>query len=182
MQPTIVNHSTATDIVIIGHIPTPMGSFEAVCTSRGLAQLSFPSAGESPGRAWVRKWMPHAGEAHDSTSLSSVSEQLNAYLEGTLRAFSLPLDLRGTPFQLSVWQALLDIPYGEIRSYGDIARAIGRPNAVRAVGAANGANPVAIVVPCHRVIGSSGKLVGYGGGLDIKERFLRLERGEKRLI
>jgi O-6-methylguanine DNA methyltransferase len=126
--------------------------------------------------------MPQAVEAHDSTSLSSLSEQLNAYFEGTLRAFSVPLDLRGTPFQLSVWNALLDIPYGEVRSYGDIARAIDRPSAVRAVGAANGANPVPIIVPCHRVIGSSGKLVGYGGGVDIKERLLRLERGEKRLI
>lgn len=101
--------------------------------------------------------------------------QLSAYLEHQLRRFDLPLDLQGTSFQLRVWQELLTIPYGETRSYLGIASAIGSPAAVRAVGAANGANPVAIVVPCHRVIGSSGKLVGYGGGLPLKKRLLELE-------
>ena len=101
--------------------------------------------------------------------------QLNAYFAGDLRRFELPLDLHGTAFQLRVWNALLQIPYGETRSYLQIARAIGSPAAVRAVGAANGANPIPIVVPCHRVIGSSGKLVGYGGGLPLKKRLLELE-------
>lgn len=181
-QSSIEHHAAPEESVTIGHIETEMGSFGAIFTSRGLAQLSFPSVGESFAGSWVRKWVPQAVEVHDPTSLASLSEQLNAYLDGTLRTFSVPLDLRGTPFQLKVWNALLAIPYGEVRSYGEIARAIGRPSAVRAVGAANGANPVAIVVPCHRVIGSSGKLVGYGGGLDIKERLLRLERGERQLI
>lgn len=102
--------------------------------------------------------------------------QLRAYFAGELREFRLPLDLRGTDFQLRVWRQLQAIPYGDTRCYSDIARAIQSPKAVRAVGAANGANPISIVVPCHRVIGSSGKLVGYGGGLPLKRRLLDLER------
>jgi methylated-DNA-[protein]-cysteine S-methyltransferase len=101
--------------------------------------------------------------------------QLRAYFAGQLRRFDLPLDMRGTDFQLRVWRELERIPYGETRSYLQIAEAIGAPRAVRAVGAANGANPVPIVVPCHRVIGASGKLVGYGGGLPLKKRLLQLE-------
>ena len=100
---------------------------------------------------------------------------MRAYFAGKLRAFDLPLDLGGTPFQLRVWHELERIPYGETRSYLQIAAAIGAPKAVRAVGAANGANPIPIVVPCHRVIGSGGKLVGYGGGLPLKKRLLTLE-------
>lgn len=107
--------------------------------------------------------------------MDDLSAQLTAYFEGSLHRFSVPLDLRGTPFQLEVWQALQAIPYGEVRSYGDIARAIGRPRAVRAVGMANHDNPVPIIVPCHRVIGSNRTLTGYGGGLELKERLLQLE-------
>jgi methylated-DNA-[protein]-cysteine S-methyltransferase len=108
--------------------------------------------------------------------LVEAARQLRAYFQGELRQFQLPLDLRGTEFQLRVWRHLLTIPYGETRSYSEIARAIGAPHAVRAVGAANGANPIPIMVPCHRVIGGSGKLVGYGGGLALKKRLLDLER------
>ena len=107
--------------------------------------------------------------------LREAVRQLRAYFAGGLRRFTLPLDLRGTPFQLRVWHELQTIPFGEFRTYASVAQAIGAPRAVRAVGAANGANPVAIVVPCHRVIGSSGKLVGYGGGLPLKKRLLELE-------
>jgi methylated-DNA-[protein]-cysteine S-methyltransferase len=101
--------------------------------------------------------------------------QLRAYFDRDLRRFTLPLDLQGTAFQLRVWNELQTIPFGEFRTYGGIAEAIGAPKAVRAVGAANGANPVAIVVPCHRVIGSNGKLTGYGGGLPLKKKLLDLE-------
>ncbi|HLK63789.1 MAG TPA: methylated-DNA--[protein]-cysteine S-methyltransferase [Bryobacteraceae bacterium] len=101
--------------------------------------------------------------------------QLEAYFRGELREFDLPLDIQGTDFQTRVWRQLLTIPYGQTRSYTQIAQAIGSANAVRAVGAANGANPIAIVVPCHRVIGASGKLVGYGGGLPLKKKLLALE-------
>jgi methylated-DNA-[protein]-cysteine S-methyltransferase len=109
--------------------------------------------------------------------LRESKRQLQSYFAGELRQFNLPLDLCGTDFQLRVWRQLLKIPYGETRSYSEIAQAIQSPAAVRAVGAANGANPISIVVPCHRVIGSSGKLVGYGGGLPMKKRLLALERG-----
>jgi methylated-DNA-[protein]-cysteine S-methyltransferase len=109
--------------------------------------------------------------------LCEATRQLRSYFAGELQEFNLPLDLQGTDFQLRVWQQLRKIPYGETRSYSEIAQEIHAPKAVRAVGAANGANPISIVVPCHRVIGSSGKLVGYGGGLPMKKRLLALERG-----
>jgi methylated-DNA-[protein]-cysteine S-methyltransferase len=105
-----------------------------------------------------------------------VIQQLKGYFAGTLKTFHVALSLEGTPFQLAVWQALQHIPYGATASYGGIARQIGNANASRAVGAANGQNPVSIVVPCHRVIGKNGGLVGYGGGLPIKEALLHLER------
>jgi O-6-methylguanine DNA methyltransferase len=107
--------------------------------------------------------------------LDQAEEQLRAYFAGKLRQFRIPLDMQGTDFQKQVWRQLQEIPYGETRSYRQIAAAIGQPNAVRAVGAANGSNPLAIVVPCHRVIGASGKLTGYGGGLPLKKRLLELE-------
>jgi O-6-methylguanine DNA methyltransferase len=107
--------------------------------------------------------------------LRHLGEQLTAYFEGTLRKFTMPLDLRGTPFQLRVWTALQEVGYGELRTYGQVASGMGATKAVRAVGAANGANPVPIIVPCHRIIGSNGRLVGYGGGLDMKRRLLEVE-------
>lgn len=109
--------------------------------------------------------------------LQETVRQLQAYCAGELQDFQLPLDPAGTAFQRRVWTYLTTIPYGETRSYQQVAQAIGSPQAVRAVGAANGANPIAIVVPCHRVIGASGKLVGYGGGLELKRRLLDLEQG-----
>jgi methylated-DNA-[protein]-cysteine S-methyltransferase len=108
--------------------------------------------------------------------LVETARQLRAYFARELQSFELPLDPSGTPFQLRVWRELVKIPYGETRTYGQLAESIGAPAAVRAVGAANGANPIAIIVPCHRVIGASGKLVGYGGGLPLKRRLLALER------
>jgi len=102
-------------------------------------------------------------------------KELEQYFAGKRREFTFPLDLRGTAFQIACWRALLAIPYGETRSYADIARAVGKPNAFRAVGMANNRNPVAIVVPCHRVIASDGTLCGYGGGLDVKRKLLELE-------
>jgi methylated-DNA-[protein]-cysteine S-methyltransferase len=107
--------------------------------------------------------------------LQQCVDELRAYFAGTLRVFSVPVILEGTPFQMHVWEALFDIPYGETRTYLDIARVVGDPNAVRAVGAANGKNPVSIIAPCHRVIGSDGTLTGYGGGLWRKEWLLTHE-------
>ena len=112
---------------------------------------------------------------HDETPFRDAIEQLNAYFAGELKTFTLKLKPEGTEFQQKVWQQLRSIPYGQTTSYGQIARALGNPQASRAVGAANGKNPISIVVPCHRVVGSSGSLVGFGGGLSIKETLLSLE-------
>jgi len=113
----------------------------------------------------------------DDRHNETVLDQLHEYLEGQRRTFDVPLDLRGTPFQEAVWNQLLKIPYGGTRSYADVAASIGRPTALRAVGGAVAANPISIIIPCHRVIGKDGSLVGYGGGLPLKERLLALEQG-----
>lgn len=115
--------------------------------------------------------------ARDETPFGAAEEQLTAYFAGELTEFILQLRLHGTPFQRSVWEQLTKIPYGETRTYGDLADALGNPNASRAVGLANGRNPVGIIVPCHRVVGSDGSLTGYGGGLERKQRLLDFERG-----
>ncbi|NLY70869.1 MAG: methylated-DNA--[protein]-cysteine S-methyltransferase [Clostridiales bacterium] len=120
-------------------------------------------------------------QGHKETDLlREASKQLDEYFMGNRFKFDLPLFLSGTEFQLKVWKALESIPYGETRSYKQIAEAIGNPKACRAVGMANNRNPISIIIPCHRVIGSSGRLVGYGGGLDIKEKLLQLERDNVR--
>ena len=127
---------------------------------------------------------PYAAFGHPlpaSRGEGAVTQQLREYFAGKRKTFDLPLKPRGTPFQLSVWNELQRIPYGETRTYSGIARAIGRAAAVRAVGAANGANPIPIVIPCHRVIGSNGSLTGFGGGIDIKRRLLDFEAGFRTL-
>jgi methylated-DNA-[protein]-cysteine S-methyltransferase len=114
----------------------------------------------------------------DDSVFPEVVDQLNAYFAGELKEFKVTMRLEGTEFQRRVWNALCDIPYGETESYGQLAARIGQPTASRAVGLANGRNPIALIVPCHRVIGASGTLVGYGGGLDRKQKLLALERGQ----
>jgi len=124
----------------------------------------------------LARWHRQSFKVQDAGSQNDeIIAELDAYFAGSLKKFSVPLDLRGTEFQRRVWELLLHIPYGETRSYGQIARAIGRPEASRAVAQAVGTNPVAIIVPCHRVIGASGGLVGYGGGLHRKQALLELE-------
>jgi methylated-DNA-[protein]-cysteine S-methyltransferase len=118
----------------------------------------------------------------DPPAFSETIRQLNAYFGGESESFDLPLSPEGTPFQLQIWRKLCEIPYGETISYGEIARRIGNPKACRAVGLANGSNPIPIIIPCHRVIGSNGKLTGYGGGLPIKEKLLALERRQLTLL
>ena len=112
----------------------------------------------------------------------AVARQLSEYFAGTRRTFDVDLALRGTPFQVAVWEELCRIPYGDTITYAELARRIGKPSAVRAVGAANGANPIAIIVPCHRVIGANGSLTGFGGGLPTKRALLDLEQGTRRLL
>ena len=167
--------SSSSEPVVLGTARTPLGTFGAAFSPEGLGRLTLPGEPFALCEAWVRRWMPQARPVHDPGPLARLAEQLTAYLEGELRAFTVAVDLRGTPFQLAVWRALQRIGYGEVRSYAVLAAEIGRPRAVRAVGAANGANPVPIVVPCHRVVGSRGGLTGYAGGLGLKERLLRLE-------
>ena len=115
-------------------------------------------------------------EENETALLKEAINELNEYLDGNRSSFDLPLEPKGTEFQKKVWNALKEIPYGETRSYGEIAKIIGNEKAARAVGMANNKNPIAIIVPCHRVIGANGKLVGYAGGLDLKEKLLQLER------
>jgi len=168
---------------------SPVGPLFLAASARGLVALEFDA--RLPGQQTIRpnprdlrketkrseKWAESKSlkfEESASTMLAYVRE-LEQYFAGQRREFSFALDLRGTDFQLACWHALLAIPYGETRSYADIARAVGRPQGFRAVGMANNRNPVAIVVPCHRVIASDGTLCGYGGGLDIKRKLLELE-------
>lgn len=148
---------------------SPVGELTLVAGEDGLRTVSFP------GRARDPEW------ARDDAALAPVAAQLAEYFAGERTAFDLTLAPRGGAFDLSVWKLLQEIPYGETRSYGDLARTLGRMERVRAVGGANGRNPLAIVVPCHRVIGSDGSLTGYGGGLERKRALLDLERGVRSL-
>jgi len=149
--------------------PSPAGPLFLAASKGGLVRLEFE------GREL--KMNPAAIDLRESKpALAPYLRELKEYFAGERREFSLPLDLRGTEFQLACWHELLKIPYGETRSYRDIAEAIGHPHAYRAVGMSNNRNPVAIIVPCHRVIASSGSLCGYGGGLDLKRKLLDLEQ------
>ena len=156
------------------HLPSPIGSLLLAADNTGLCQIPFPNNGNpaSPGPGWIE----------DSSAFAEPIRQLRAYFAGELENFDLPLAPQGTPFQQRVWKELCQIPYGETISYAELAKRIGNPNASRAVGLANGSNPIPIVIPCHRVIGSNGKLTGYGGGLPIKEKLLALERRQLRLL
>ncbi len=140
--------------------------FGLVASAIGLMEVALPNEWGEERRVQYQE---------NPEMLRLYLQQFELYWNGQLKNWSVPLDMRGTPFQKAVWTALLDIPYGDLATYGDIARRIGRPSAVRAVAAAVGKNPLAIVVPCHRVIGANGALTGYSGGLRLKERLLRLE-------
>ncbi|OIN82304.1 methylated-DNA--[protein]-cysteine S-methyltransferase [Mycobacterium malmoense] len=148
-------------------IDSPIGPLTLAGHGSVLTNLRMVDQTHEPSRA---DWSPDPG------AFGGAVEQLGAYFAGELSDFDIDLDLRGTEFQRRVWQALLTIPYGETRSYGEIAEQIGAPGSARAVGWANGHNPIAIVVPCHRVIGTNGSLTGYGGGLDRKRTLLELEK------
>ncbi len=152
-------------------LPTRCGDLLVAIDERGLVHVDFV-AGLRP-LPDMRDWL------QDGEALAPFLAEFEAYFAGRLQRFTLPLAARGTAFQQAVWRALCDIPYGETRSYGDIARAIGKPSAVRAVGAANGRNPLSIIIPCHRVIGQNGSLTGYAGGLPIKQALLTLERASR---
>jgi len=172
------------EILHTANIDTVIGPLFLASSSRGLVALEFDA--RLPGQQSIRPNPRDLREEirHDKKGFQFEGSvrlmqlyllELEEYFAGQRREFTFPLDLRGTDFQLACWRALLAIPYGETRSYADIARAVGKPNAFRAVGMANNRNPIAIVVPCHRVIASDGTLCGYGGGLDVKRKLLELE-------
>jgi methylated-DNA-[protein]-cysteine S-methyltransferase len=155
------------DEISYTYIDSPVGRIMLVGNFRGLLEISF-MAGRTP-KAPDPRW--HL----DDSQFGDAIAQFRDYFDGNLREFDLRLQPSGTPFQLQVWKALREIPYGETISYAELARRIGKPRAVRAVGAANGKNPLSIVIPCHRVIGSDGSLTGYGGGMENKKYLLALE-------
>jgi methylated-DNA-[protein]-cysteine S-methyltransferase len=155
-------------------IESPLGQLLLAADDAGLRYIRFGR--EKPALRPDPAWHEERG------LLQETVRQLTAYFAGQRESFDLPLAPQGTPFQLAVWKRLCDIPYGQTISYGELARRMGNPNASRAVGLANGANPIPIVIPCHRVIGSNGKLTGYGGGLPIKQKLLALERRQLRLL
>ncbi len=166
-------------------VASPVGPLFLAASERGLVALEFDA--RLPGQQTIRpnprnlqaETRSKKGEAvrfeESASAMRAYVRQLEEYFAGKRREFNFALDLRGTDFQWACWRALLAIPYGETRTYADIARAVGRPQGFRAVGMANNRNPVAIVVPCHRVIASDGTLCGYGGGLDVKRKLLELE-------
>jgi len=161
-------------MMVYTQIDSPLGSLLLAADAAGLRQILFVN-GRHPAK-------PKASWKEDRAPLKETIHQLQAYFAGELENFDLQLAPEGTPFQLAVWHRLCDIPYGETISYGELATRIGNPKASRAVGLANGSNPIPIVIPCHRVIGSNGKLTGYGGGLPFKEKLLALERRQLRLL
>jgi len=162
-----------TPVVEYAWMESPVGRLLIAGDDAGLRRILFEQ-----GRSVVR---PEPGWRENASAFGEAIRQLKAYFAGALREFALPLAPEGTPFQQRVWHELLEIPYGTTISYGELARRLGDAGASRAVGLANGSNPIAIVIPCHRVIGSNGKLTGYGGGLKTKEWLLALERGQMKL-
>jgi O-6-methylguanine DNA methyltransferase len=168
-------------MIYYANFESPVAPLLAAVTEKGLALLEFSRhRRRRPGMPGLPPLIcaePSSNAVESAEKLAPYLDQLRQYFAGERREFTLPLDLHGTEFQLRCWRALLEIGYGEVRTYAQLARAVGSPNGFRAVGAANGANPVSIIVPCHRVIASDGTLGGYGGGLDVKEKLLRLEGG-----
>jgi methylated-DNA-[protein]-cysteine S-methyltransferase len=174
--------------VIYGFLDTPIGRLLTARDTEGVRLIHFGGPanrlrqgyGGPPklhAKAEAGPYVRRPGWERHDRAFDDVATQLTEYFDGGRRVFELPLAPQGTPFQLRVWNALLDIPYGETISYGELATRIGDRSASRAVGLANGSNPLPIVIPCHRVIGSNGKLTGYGGGLAVKQQLLTLERG-----
>jgi methylated-DNA-[protein]-cysteine S-methyltransferase len=155
-------------------MPSQLGDIFIVRNQLGITDISFQD-----GRSALS---PHPEWQQNDFAFADVIGQLNAYFNGELQEFDLPLAPAGTDFQLEVWRRLQEIPYGQTTTYGDIAHELGNPQASRAVGAANGRNPIPIIIPCHRVIGHNGRLIGFRGGLEFKEALLGLERNGRLLL
>jgi methylated-DNA-[protein]-cysteine S-methyltransferase len=157
-------------------VTSPIGTLKLVASDEGLVAVLWEK--DRPRRVNL----PDLVENRAHPLLLRTEKELNEYFSRSRKSFTVPLDMRGTYFQRQVWEALLGIPFGETRTYGQLANQLGNPKATRAVGAANGRNPIAIIVPCHRVIGFSGKLTGFAGGLDAKDHLLKLEGREETLF
>jgi len=164
--------------IFYGETDSPIGPLTIVCTPKGICKLEFGSVEETFAniQAWAKRHFLKSEMIRDDEQIAPVVRQLQEYFNGERLGFDLPLHLQGTSFQKRVWEALMQIPHGETRTYKEIAQSIGAEKAVRAVGNANNKNPLPIIIPCHRVIGSNGSLVGYGGGVDKKQYLLEIEK------
>jgi len=163
------------DKACYGIFDSSLGVIGIASTEKGVCKIALPGESEEDFFGWLRAYFGSQNVIEDRGRNEGVLAELESYLAGELREFQSPLDLRGTEFQMKVWREVRTIPYGTTRSYQDIAERIGHPRAYRAVGTANRANPIPVIIPCHRIIGRDGSLRGYGGGLAMKVRLLRLE-------
>lgn len=183
--PAVKSAATLPWTVARASYQSPFGVLRLYGGPNGLLYLALPNDDPSIGDGWLINRLARDGIqatfVDDPTSLAPVIAELDEYFAGERCEFTVALDPRGTPFQRQVWRALATIPFGVTCSYRDVANAIGAPTATRAVGMANGDNPIAIILPCHRVIGANGKLTGYGGGLELKAKLLAFERGQGQL-
>jgi O-6-methylguanine DNA methyltransferase len=161
--------------LIYRRVQTRVGELLVAVGESGVCRISFPVELMGKWYPWFDRYFAQIPKAGQHALIDEVERQIEAYLSGTSKSFDLPFDLRGTEFQLSVWNRLLDIPYGSTVTYGELAKEIGIPGGSRAIGGATGANPLPLLVPCHRVVGLGGNLVGFGGGIALKERLLELE-------
>jgi methylated-DNA-[protein]-cysteine S-methyltransferase len=161
--------------VIYAQMDAPVGAIWIASTSVGICTIGIGDGQPERFFAWLSRRIDPEPPREEPETLDAALTQLREYFSGARRSFDLPLDVRGTVFQKAAWDEIARIPYGATTTYGEIARRIGKPQAARAVGAANGANPLPIIIPCHRVLGANGSLTGYGGGLEMKAALLRLE-------
>jgi len=168
--------ATGSDVATWATIKSRIGVIRVAATPQGVCKIALGRETAQDFLGWLERHVGHVPRRPECSGLVALAlDQIAEYLAGRRREFDLPLDVRGTDFQRRAWAAVAAIPYGQTRTYSQVAQAIGRPAAVRAVGAANGANPLPLVVPCHRVLGSDGSLTGYGGGLDVKRKLLDME-------
>jgi len=165
------------DAIVWASMRSHLGVIRVATTPRGVCKITLGKETAEDFLRWLERHVGSAPRKPERSALVALAlNQIAEYLQGQRHEFDLPLDLRGTEFQRRVWAAVASIPYGQTRTYAQVAQIIGQFKAVRAVGAANGANPLPLVVPCHRVLGSDGSLTGYGGGLDVKRKLLEMEK------
>lgn len=173
---TTTEHTTTDQTYVQTAFPSPVGELTVIGSESGVRAVLWPN--DRPGRVTI----DHLVTPDRDGRLDMALDQLEEYFSGARRTFTVPLVVSGTDFQRAVWRRLAEIPYGSTASYGEVATAIGRPSAARAVGAATGLNPISVIIPCHRLVGSTGALTGFAGGLDAKRWLLRHEQSQQRLL